>query len=174
MACVASQCSGWGRPGTCLFERDLPCIKEMLSFTADPPEALTSAAHLAHPGLLSSERGRAMMLFAWVLTELSGAQATLGLLENAARGLGRAGLTPNVPVHFGVLERPWQEVGPCGDRFPQRGTGCPSTRHRHGLGHRDCHTRASPFLDIWHRCGYPSFLSGYNTGRSPCCVSPWG
>lgn len=26
-----------------------------------------------------------MMLFAWVLTELSGAQATLGLLENAAR-----------------------------------------------------------------------------------------
>lgn len=35
--------------------------------------------------LLSSGRGRAMLLFAVVLTELSGAQATLGLLENPVR-----------------------------------------------------------------------------------------
>lgn len=67
------------------------------------PEALISAAHLAHPHRLSSERGRAMLLFAVVLAELSGAQATLGLLENPVRWLGQAGLTPK---HTSSLWRP--------------------------------------------------------------------
>lgn len=44
-----------------------------------------------------------MLLFAVVLAELSGAQATLGLLENPVRWLGQAGLTPK---HTSSLWRP--------------------------------------------------------------------
>lgn len=160
----------WG-PASWYLQPTLPTPTSSLKWTK---ESLPSASPVTR------------LLFATVLTELSEAQARLGLLgcssacmvDGGVEGKPGQGTGPSWihPKHtsslwsprkaLGNLCRLWQMVGLCDDRFYLSSTGCSSARLHHSLGHPACQTRASPLLDIgcvmWKSL-FPSWLE-YGVG----------